>query len=546
VAFLAASKKLHGLTADRVEFIGRNGTLDFPVALRRIGPEVRVTPGEDPCAVLQVHIDLPPGAVEEVYFLIGEGDQRQHALDLIECYHDPQAVQAAWQETQAFWDKTLSAVQVQTPDPAIDLMVNRWLLYQTLSCRIWGRTAFYQSSGAYGFRDQLQDVMALLPTRPEITREQILKAAAHQFEAGDVLHWWHPPSGRGVRTRISDDLLFLPFVVSEYLLATGDTGLLDEKVPFLQAPPLAVGEDERYGFYSPTSAGYSILDHCRRAIEKGSTQGPNGLPLIGTGDWNDGLNRVGIEGKGESIWLGWFLCDVLERFANIEAELGNQQASAALKDRAAVYARSIEEHAWDGRWYRRAYYDDGAPLGSEANRECKIDTIAQSWAIISRAGDPDRSRQAIESVREMLVQPDNRLLLLFTPPFDTTPRDPGYIKAYVPGIRENGGQYTHASIWAAWAYAQLGEGDQAAELLALLNPIYQADQQEKVEIYKTEPYVVAADIYSTPPHVRRGGWTWYTGSSGWLYRTMVEATLGLQRRGNFLVIDPVIPAGWDT
>ena len=545
VAFLIASKTIHGLTADRVEFLGRGGTAAFPAALHRLGLETRITPGEDPCAVLQVHLDLLPDASEEIYFVLGQGVDKEHALDLANKYHHPSNVSAAYERTQVFWDKLLGTVQVHTPEPATDLILNRWMLYQTLSSRIWGRTGFYQSSGAFGFRDQLQDVLALFPIDPAISRGQILNAAQRQFEEGDVLHWWHPPSGRGVRTRFSDDLLWLPYGTALYIEATGDNAILEEKVPFLKAPVLSEGEDEHYGEYIPTEESYSLIEHCLRAIEKGSTSGRHGLPLIGTGDWNDGLNRVGEKGQGESVWLAWFLCDVLNRFAVICEKNGKIETAQRYRSRANAYAAAVEKSAWDGNWYRRAYYDDGSALGSSQDMECQIDAIAQSWAVLSGVGDSERSRQAMQSVLDRLVNPHDRLALLFTPPFDKTTSDPGYIKGYLPGTRENGGQYTHASTWTAWAYARLGDGKQAAALFDLLNPIFHSDSGEKAAVYRVEPYVICADIYSQPPYVRRGGWTWYTGSAAWMYRLGLEAILGFKKIGNTLHIDPVLPPEWD-
>jgi len=545
VAFLIASKAVHGLTADRTEFLGRGGTPAFPAALHRLGLETRITPGEDPCAVLQLHIDLLPGGNDEIYFVLGQGKDKKHALALAQKYHNPAYVGAAYEKTRVFWDHLLDTVQVHTPEPATDLILNRWMLYQTLSCRIWGRTGFYQSSGAFGFRDQLQDVLALLPIDPAISRAQILNAAKHQFEEGDVMHWWHPPSSRGVRTRISDDLLWLPYVTALYIETTGDNSLLDEKIPFRSAPPLAAGEGERYSEYPQTEQPGSLMEHCLRAIEKGSTIGPHGLPLIGTGDWNDGLNQVGENGQGESIWLAWFLCDVLKRFAAICEQHGDTETGQRYLSRAKRYAAAVEQSAWDGAWYRRAYYDDGTPLGSSQSMEGQIDAIAQSWAVLSGEGDLQRSRQAMQSVLERLVLPQDRLVLLFTPPFDKTPHAPGYIKGYLPGTRENGGQYTHAATWTAWAFACLGDGKQAGALFNLLNPVFQSDTEDKVSVYRVEPYVVSADIYSKAPYIRRGGWTWYTGSASWMYRLGLEAILGFRKIGNTLHIAPVIPPAWD-
>ncbi|MEO8392309.1 MAG: glucoamylase family protein, partial [Chloroflexota bacterium] len=540
VAFLAANKAPHGLTTDRTEFLGRMGDLGHPAALGRIGLASTVEAGLDPCAALQLHVDLPVGGSEEIFFLLGEGRNRDHALQLIQTYQHPAQVELAEQGVTEFWDRTLGTVSVQTPDPAMNVMLNRWLLYQTLSCRIWGRTAFYQSSGAFGFRDQLQDVMALVWAAPEIAHDQILRATRHQFEAGDVLHWWHPPTGRGVRTRISDDLLWLPFVVAQYVEATGDTAILDEQIPFLRGDPLKAGEDERYGQYETTPETYPLYEHCLRAIQRGSTAGAHGLPLIGTGDWNDGMNRVGNQGRGESVWLGWFLYSVLKRFAPL---CPSEQASA-YDQQAEQLQEALETAGWDGEWYRRGYYDDGTPLGSAQNRECQIDSIAQSWAVLSEAGDPARSLPAMAAVIERLVRSEEQLVLLFTPPFDKTAHDPGYIKGYPPGIRENGGQYTHAALWSVWALAQLGQGNQAGDLFRLLNPITHSDTPEKATKYRVDPYVVAADVYSVAPHVGRGGWTWYTGSASWMYRLGIEAILGLKRQGNRLQIDPCIPDDW--
>ncbi len=544
VAFADAADLGRSLTASRTEFIGRNGTLGSPAALRRSNLSGQSGAGLDPCAALQVNFELAPGQEREIIFLLGEGDDLDHARTLIKRYRDPREVQDAFDAVRQQWDQTLGAIEVHTPDAAMDAVVNRWLLYQTLACRVWGRSAFYQSGGAYGFRDQLQDVMALVYSAPHLAREQILRAAGRQFIEGDVQHWWHPPTGRGVRTRCSDDLHWLPFVTRFYVNVTGDEKILDEAVPFLSGRLLEAHEDEYYGMPAMTDETASLYEHCVRALDRGLEVGAHGLPLMGSGDWNDGMNRVGHQGQGESVWLAWFLHATLTRFAEQAKLRGDGQRAELYRQHAERLRQGTEKEAWDGAWYRRAYFDDGTPLGSVTNDECRIDAIAQSWGVISGAAEPERARRAMASVVEHLERRDEGLILLFTPPFDHTSLDPGYIKGYAPGVRENGGQYTHASLWTLLAFAMLGDGDRAGELFALLNPINHTRTADDAARYKVEPYVVTADVYSVAPHTGRGGWTWYTGSAGWMYRIGIEALLGFKLRGQSFVIDPCIPSGW--
>ena len=543
VAFVASKDKVHGYTTDRMEFLGRRGDYAHPEALERWGLSSAVVAG-DPCAALQVHLELAPGEQLETHFVLGQAASHDEARALVARFRDGAAIETAWHALGAFWDDLLGNLRVVTPEPAMNIMLDRWLLYQVITSRLFGRIGFYQASGAFGFRDQLQDVLALLHVAPERTRAHILEAAAHQFEQGDVLHWWHPPAGRGLRTRCSDDLLWLPYVTAEYVAATGDVAILDEPVHFLTAEPLAEHEPDRYGEYAASAEPVSLFAHCQRAMEHGATEGAHGIPLMGEGDWNDGMNRIGAEGHGESVWLGWFSCATMNRFAGLCTRTGDAAAAATWRARATELRRALETRAWDGAWYLRAFHDDGSLVGSATSRECRIDSIAQSWAVLSSEHPDEHARAAVHQADQQLVRDVDRLVLLFWPPFDSTLHDPGYIRAYPRGIRENGGQYTHAATWLGWAHAALGDGERATHIFRLLNPILRTETAVDASRYRVEPYVLAADIYSCEPSVGRGGWTWYTGSAAWMWRLGVEAILGLQRVEGALRIAPCIPRSW--
>lgn len=544
VAFFAVDDLVRTITGDRTEFIGRNGSIQNPAALSRSYLSGKVGAALDPCAAIQVPFDLDNDEEREIVFTLGVGQGVEDARNLVQRSCESGGAHDALEAVSKYWARALGAVKVKTPDESLNMLTNGWLLYQTLACRLWARSGYYQSGGAFGYRDQLQDVMALTHSEPRLMREHLLLCAAHQFEEGDVQHWWHPPVGRGVRTHCSDDYLWLALATCHYVLSIGDTGVLDEMVPFLRGRLVNPDEDSYYDLPTQSSEKVSLYEHCQRALIRSFSFGEHGLPLMGSCDWNDGMNLVGQQGKGESVWLGFFLYEVLMQFIKLAEHRGDLAFVGICQSHAVKLRENIEKHGWDGEWYRRAYFDDGSPLGSASNSECQIDSIAQSWSVLSGAGDPKRVRMAMAALNGRLVHRDSRIIQLLDPPFDTSSLNPGYIKGYVPGVRENGGQYTHAAIWAAMAFAQLGDSHHAWELLGMINPINHAKSPIDIKTYKVEPYVVAADVYAVAPHTGRGGWTWYTGSAGWMYRLILESLLGLRLDVNKLSIEPCLPTDW--
>ena len=548
VAFFHVDDPARTVSGDRSEFLGRNGTLQKPAALSRARLSNRVGAGFDPCAALQVVFDLGDGEARELVFRLGAAGGRRpddvDAATVLQRFRGATAARRALEEVTSYWGRTLGAIQIATPDAALNALSNGWLVYQTLACRMWARSGYYQSGGAFGFRDQLQDAMALVHTEPRVLRDHLLLCASRQFVEGDVQHWWHPPSGRGVRTHCSDDLLWLPLATARYVATTGDRGVLDESAHFLEGRLVEPREDSYYDLPRRSEQAATLYEHGMRAILKALAFGPHGLPLMGSGDWNDGMNLVGEQGRGESVWLAFFLYEVLMRFSDVARARGDLTFVERCQREAAQLKANIEQHGWDGAWYRRAYFDDGTPLGSQESPECTIDSISQSWSVLSGAADSIRARGAMDALDEHLVRRDDRLIQLLSPPFDKSALNPGYIKGYVPGVRENGGQYTHGAIWAVMAFAALGDSVRAWELFSLINPATHASDAARAAIYKVEPYVVAADVYAVAPHTGRGGWSWYTGSAGWMYRLIVESLLGLRREADRLGFAPCLPPAW--
>ena len=547
VAFFVADDVAgRSFCGDRAQFLGRNGTLRDPAAMSHAQLSGTVGTALDPCAAIRIPFELAERQTREIGFRLGAGGSVEEARQLVQRWRGSAAAHEALAAVQQYWQHTLGAVQVETPNRALDVLTNGWLVYQVLACRLWARSALYQSSGAYGFRDQLQDAMALVHATPELMREHLLRSASRQFPEGDVQHWWHPPSGRGVRTRCSDDYLWLPLAACRYVVVTGDTAVLDEPVHFLEGRALKDEEESAYSLPKQSAQEASLYDHCVRAVENGLRYGTHGLPLMGSGDWNDGMNLVGTAGKGESVWLGFFLYAVLTQFGDLARRRGDALFAERCSSESARLRDAIEQNSWDGAWYRRAWFDDGSPLGSSSNAECRIDSIAQSWAVLSGAGNAQRAREAMNAVDAQLVRRDAALIQLLDPPFDHSEPNPGYIQGYARGVRENGGQYTHAAVWVAMAFVVLGDAKRAWELFSLINPINHAKSPDTIAVYKTEPYVLAGDVYALAPHSGRGGWAWYTGSAGWMYRLILESLLGLRLDADKLHFAPCLPADWNS
>jgi len=546
ITFITCSTGIDSYTGDRTEFTGRNGYYGRPQGLFYSKLSRKAGAALDPCMAIQTSVVLLGKQEKKVVFILGQTNDYETSGLLAQTYRRPAVADMVINRAKSKWNKNLGQIQVTTPDDKMNILLNGWLLYQVISCRLWARTAFYQSSGAYGFRDQLQDVLALIHTRPDMVREQIIKCCGRQFEEGDVQHWWHNDTGKGIRTRVSDDLLWLAYVTASYIRSTKDMELLDEKVSYLKAEELSEGESEKYMLPEVSSQTSSVYEHCTRAIDKSLKFGEHGLPLMGTGDWNDSMNLVGSEGRGESVWLGWFLYKVIMDFipvCNIKNDAGRIEKYLVIAEE---LLHSIEKNGWDGEWYLRGYFDNGEPLGSRQNSECRIDSITQSWSVISGGGKPERTEKALESLYRYLINEEERICPLLSPPFEKSEPDPGYIKGYIPGIRENGGQYTHAAIWNIIAFAKKKNGVKASMLFNMLNPISHTVTYSDMMKYRLEPYVMPSDVYSLFPHTGRGGWSWYTGSAGWMYQAGIKWIIGISKKGNRLSFNPVIPPEWDS
>ncbi|HWR61572.1 MAG TPA: glycosyl transferase, partial [Clostridia bacterium] len=544
IAFMCTNIGQYSVTGDRATFFGLRGSQAQPAVLVNDAlPEITGA-GLDPCAAISAKAALEPEEEMTAVFLLGHANSQEEAVEIARHYLATETAQNELERVKQFWNDKLEAVQIHTPDDSFDIMQNGWLMYQTISCRLWARSGYYQAGGAFGFRDQLQDSMAVLNTWPELTRNQILLHASRQYREGDVQHWWHAEKGKGIRTRYTDDLLWLAFVTAEYVEKTGDLAILDEQIPFLAGNLLAEGEDEKYEEPVRIEQTASLYDHCVLAIDRALETGPHGIPLMGGGDWNDGMNTVGNKGRGESVWLGWFLISILNKFKPLCILMKDTDREQKYIDFSAKILDSIEMEAWDGSWYRRAYFDDGTPLGSVQNTECRIDSISQSWSVISGVARPQRMQEAMDAVQKYLIDRNEGIIKLLTPPFDNGDLQPGYIKGYVPGVRENGGQYTHAATWVVLAFAKMGMGDKAGELFHMLNPVNHTRTSIEYSRYKGEPYVLAADVYGEHPYTGRGGWTWYTGAAGWLYKVGLEYIAGFRKKGDKLYIEPCIPHSW--
>ncbi|HZV42938.1 MAG TPA: protein ndvB, partial [Saprospiraceae bacterium] len=545
VAFFDTNEPHRAVTTDRTEFIGRNGTFANPMAMSRSKLSGKTGAAMDPCGVIQVSLNLVEGEEHEVLFRLGTGMHMNDMTYLVRQGRGRAAAREVLQKVKKQWEKDLTAIQIESPDAATNLITNGWLNYQTMASRLWGRSGYYQSGGAFGFRDQLQDVLSLMQVNADLARNQILLAASRQFVKGDVQHWWHPPVGRGVRTKCSDDYLWLPYVTAKYIEVTDDVDILEEKIYYLDARELNPGEHSVYDLPNRSDISATLYEHCIKAMEYGFQFGEHGLPLIGSGDWNDGMDRVGTEGRGESVWLGWFLYDTIQKFSAVMELKTDHLRLQRYRETASTLRSNLNKEGWDGAWYRRAYFDDGTPLGSQSNDECKIDSIAQSWAILSGGGDDDKRKMGLEQAGKYLIKTNDKIIQLLDPPFEHSNLNPGYIKGYVPGVRENGGQYTHAAIWMIMAYALVKDKEKMWELLSMINPVNHGSNKEDIAVYKAEPYVVAADIYATPQHKGHGGWTWYTGSAGWMYQLITEYVIGLKKKGTTLKIEPCLPLHWE-